>query len=157
MQLHSELAQNIQKDRVWRHMKTRNKEIFEHHRFVFLRIQNGLCTRRLAISFRKVMIKTLHRHNVGHSNRRLPKIIADASKSSLSPNLHAPAIVRGSFTIAGAFGLVFLVRPSTLVQSGLRRNDNLLASLRFFQLLSRGLLVLYGCFEHPGPKRPPLK
>jgi hypothetical protein len=126
MQLHLKLAQNIQKDRVQSHMKTRSEEIFEHHRFIFMRIWNGLCTKRSAISFQKVTSETLQRRNVGLSNRRLPKIIVDASKSNLNPNLHALTIVGGSFAVVGAFGLVLLVRPSTLLRSGIRQNDNLL-------------------------------
>jgi hypothetical protein len=77
--------QIIQKDWVRRHTETNNKEIFEYHYFVLMRIQNGLCTRRSAISFLKIMSDALQRGYAGLSNPRIPKIIADASKSGLGP------------------------------------------------------------------------
>jgi hypothetical protein len=129
-------------------METSSKEIFERHRFILMRIRNRICTRRSDISFRKITSKTIQRGNAGLSNPRLPKIIADASKSNLSPNLHTIAIVGGSFVIVGASGSIPLVRPSTLLRSDFCRNDCLLASLRFFQLLGRDLPMLRGSFEH---------
>jgi hypothetical protein len=119
MQLHPGPVQNIQIGRVRRHTETSSEEIFEHHLFIFMRIWNRLCTRRLGITLQKVVSETLQRHNAGLSNHRLPKIIVDGSRSSLSPNLHTPTIVGGSFAIAGAFRMIFLVRPSPLLLSGL--------------------------------------
>jgi hypothetical protein len=115
MQLHLEFAQNIQKDPMRRQTETSIEENFEHHCFILMRIRNELCTRRSAISFQKIMSETLQRGNAGLSNPRFPKLIADASKSSLNPNLHMTAIVRGSFVITRAFGSILLVRPSTLL------------------------------------------
>jgi hypothetical protein len=147
MQLYPELAQNIEKDWVRRHTETSNKETFEHHCFVLMRIWNILCTRRSVISFQKITSETLQRGNAVLSNPRLPKILADASKSSLSPNLHATTVVGGSFVIAGASRSIHLVRPSTLLRSGFCQNNSLLASLRFFQLLGRDLPMLCGSFK----------
>jgi 2-oxo-4-hydroxy-4-carboxy--5-ureidoimidazoline (OHCU) decarboxylase len=68
MQLHPELASNIQNDRVRRHAETSSKEIFEHHCFIIKRIWNGLCTRSSAISFQKIMSNAVQRGYAGLSN-----------------------------------------------------------------------------------------
>jgi hypothetical protein len=64
------------------HVKPNSKEILKHDSFIYPRLRHRLCTRRSAISLRKIVIVVSEVLEAGFHHSRLPKIVSDTSCSS---------------------------------------------------------------------------
>jgi hypothetical protein len=79
LQLYSEFAQNIHKDKMRRHTKSSSKKVFEDDSFIRLRLRHGLYAGGSAISLGEIASLTF-------SDIRLIKVLANPYKGSRCRN-----------------------------------------------------------------------